>query len=64
MSKIKSAVLKCEGKTRYTTYSEAERCAKLTRRMTDDRLVPYHCKHCNGFHIGNSYNMKKRGHTE
>jgi hypothetical protein len=42
----------CDGKQRFDSYSFAARLARRSRRKGDTNRSVYHCRACNGFHIG------------
>lgn len=44
----------CVGKVRFTSFSDAERMAKIQARRRNGRFIPYACKYCHGFHTGTS----------
>ena len=45
----------CEGKKRYTSYSQAERSSKgLLRRRHNSKINIYRCDNCSFYHIGNT----------
>lgn len=54
-----SVVSDCAGKERFTSYALAE---AVVKRRTHQRLRPYHCQNCNGYHVGyqNSMDRKNR----
>ena len=43
----------CEGKKTYHTFSKARQAAKYMVRKLHDTIVPYQCRHCGRYHIGN-----------
>ena len=44
----------CQGKVRFDTWREARHAAIKPRqkKRTRRRREPYHCRYCDGFHIG------------
>lgn len=43
----------CTGKVAFGTFAKAARAAQSLRRRQDDaHVAPYHCQHCNGYHVG------------
>lgn len=42
----------CYGKTRFRSFLVAWRAARALRKRLNERLRPYRCKHCRGFHFG------------
>lgn len=42
----------CKRKVRHINQANAGYAAVLMRRKTGERIVPYKCQHCNGWHIG------------
>lgn len=42
----------CYGKQRFRSYRAAELVANKARKRRNERLLPYRCKHCRGFHFG------------
>lgn len=51
----------CTGKKRFVRFGTADRAAKRMRQNDDEAHVEaYHCKHCNGVHIGESWDYGKR----
>lgn len=55
----------CIGKRRFTAFSEAEKAAKRqARRYDGERFSPYHCGHCNGFHVGEHLKRQRRPRIE
>lgn len=44
----------CDGKKRFTSWGEAHRVSVGHQHHIQDsvKLAPYHCRRCNGFHIG------------
>lgn len=47
----------CEGKHRFESYNEAKRTLSWNLRK---KAKPYHCVECNGFHIGNIVNNRRK----
>lgn len=51
----------CEGKKRFTSYAFAAKVAKRSRMDGDSsRRHVYHCRACNGFHIGSQIGVHRR----
>lgn len=42
----------CTGKKKYRSFSYAEVIATRSAQRSEDPMHAYHCKHCNGFHVG------------
>ena len=43
----------CSGKRQFAKFCQAARAAKHRNRTDGDaHLEAYHCKHCQGFHVG------------
>lgn len=58
---MKVNVVGCNGKTAYETFLIADRIARKVRRFNEKSFVaPYHCVHCNHFHIGENREHGKR----
>jgi hypothetical protein len=49
-----AAIAGCTGKKQYARFTEAAKVASRVRRQDrcGHRLQPYHCRHCNAFHVG------------
>ncbi len=56
-----AAASACQGKVRYERSTDAQRSARKQRARLSRRrrpgqrgtwLVPYHCPHCHGWHLG------------
>lgn len=41
----------CERKIRYPDYNSAMKAAKKILERTGDKLYPYDCRYCNGWHL-------------
>lgn len=41
------------------TLKTAQAAAKRARRRTETALAPYRCKHCGGWHVGQTGGLKK-----
>lgn len=55
---MKTIVLGCTGKKQFPNYKLASTSAKRLRdRDRGAHVEPYHCTHCNRFHVGEA-----RGH--
>lgn len=55
----------CTGKKRFTRFGTADQAAVRMRRNDDDAHVEaYHCKHCNGFHLGEARAHGKKDHRK
>jgi hypothetical protein len=51
----------CTGKSAFDTWHEANRRARRMRQRGNGAHVePYHCKHCNQFHVGEARSYGKR----
>jgi hypothetical protein len=50
----------CTGKRCYDSFKTAERMARSTNRQKDTNTEPYHCKHCNSFHVGTQSGLSRR----
>jgi hypothetical protein len=44
----------CTGKRRFICFGHARRAAKRRNRHDQSHLEAYHCRHCGGFHVGES----------
>lgn len=42
----------CRGKVRYGTRATAKRCSKTIKQVHADKLHPYYCELCDGWHLG------------
>lgn len=49
----------CDGKRIYTDILHARKVARAIHEHRDDRVVPYRCKRCNGFHLGSAERENK-----
>lgn len=50
----------CTGKRHFSRFAQAAKAAKRRRRMDGGAHVEaYHCRHCDGFHIGEARSYKK-----
>lgn len=50
----------CTGKKHFTRFALARAAAKRSNRHDHGRhLEAYHCRHCNGFHVGESRQDKR-----
>lgn len=49
----------CTGKKRFDSFGYASTAAKRRNRHDRAHLEPYHCRHCNGFHVGESRRYKQ-----
>lgn len=49
----------CDGKRIYTDILHARKVARAIHEQHNDRIAPYRCKRCNGFHLGSADNEKK-----
>ena len=55
----------CTGKRQFARFGQAARAAKRRRRMDGGAHVePYHCRHCNAFHIGEARDYGQRRRRE
>lgn len=51
----------CTGKREFARFDQAARSAKRRNRDTDAaHLEPYHCRHCNKFHVGEARDHGRR----
>lgn len=49
-----SHLTSCQGKRSFESFPAAQAAAKRQRQHRDDaRSAPYHCQHCNAYHVGN-----------
>lgn len=53
-------LISCRGKRAYDTFSVAAKMAQRTTRGTGDAMQPYHCRHCDRFHIGDAGHKPRR----
>ena len=53
---MNTAILsKCFGKTRHTSWMQAQDvCNAQVRRRDTGPMAVYHCKYCDGFHVGST----------
>ena len=49
----------CDGKRIYTDILHARKVARAIHEQHNDRIAPYRCKRCNGFHLGSVDHEKK-----
>lgn len=49
----------CDGKRIYTDILHARKVARAIHEHHNDRIAPYRCKRCNGFHLGSAGAEKK-----
>ena len=50
----------CTGKRQFARFCQADKAAKRRRRLDGGAHVEaYHCRHCNGFHIGENRDYRK-----
>lgn len=49
----------CDGKRIYTDILHARKVARAIHEHHNDRIAPYRCKRCNGFHLGSTDREKK-----
>ena len=49
----------CDGKRIYTDILHARKVARAIHEQHNDRISPYRCKRCNGFHLGSAEHEKK-----
>lgn len=51
----------CTGKIRFQSFFIARKSArKLNQRSRGAHTEPYHCAHCNGFHVGENRDYKRK----
>lgn len=53
----------CTGKSPFASFGEAQKRARRMRQRDNGAHVePYHCRHCNRFHVGEarSYGRRRR----
>lgn len=54
----------CTGKKAFARFTQAEEAAKrLNRRDGSAHVEAYHCKHCNGAHVGENRDYKREKKT-
>lgn len=53
--------LSCEGKVRFSSMDAASQVASARSRRTRRNRKPYHCEHCNAYHIGQLFGRGKFG---
>lgn len=58
-SKRRVRAKSCEGKVRHATMAGA--C--IAARKTDEKVRPYKCRHCPGWHVGHEPGKQKRRRT-
>lgn len=47
------AAVSCEGKERFRSFKRAQKVAdRQAQRHEGERFIAYHCRHCDGFHVG------------
>ena len=49
----------CDGKRIYTDILHARKVDRAIHEHHNDRVAPYRCKRCNGFHLGSAGPEKK-----
>lgn len=49
----------CDGKRIYTDILHARKVARAIHERHNDRISPYRCTRCNGFHLGSADREKK-----
>ena len=49
----------CDGKRIYTDILHARKVARAIHERHNDRISPYRCTRCNGFHLGSADLEKK-----
>lgn len=49
----------CDGKRIYTDFLHAREVARAIHEHHNERIAPYRCKRCNGFHLGSADHEKK-----
>lgn len=42
----------CQGKERFNTFERARQIGRRVARRREEKISPYRCPHCNGFHLG------------
>lgn len=51
----------CNGKKRYESFRAADYAARRLRQKVDEsHVAAYHCRHCNGSHVGEARSHGKR----
>ncbi len=50
----------CRCKARFDTHSEARLAAKAVMRREGGTLRAYHCRFCNGWHVGHPMARRRR----
>lgn len=50
----------CEGKQRFGSYRLASRIASKLAHKRSQKMQPYPCNDCGGFHVGNATGNKDR----
>lgn len=48
----------CVGKRRFSTFEAASAVARRQNRGRGERIQPYHCRLCHGFHVGEGLGRK------
>lgn len=48
----------CDGKQRFSSFSDANRIARRSSRRRDKPMRAYRCPSCHGFHFGNAMRPK------
>lgn len=56
---MEKGLYSCQGKARFSTYSQAAAVAGRRTRRNNLRPGIYHCLFCEGFHIGNNKPKQK-----
>lgn len=49
----------CHGKHRFVSLAQARKVAKRSASKHCERITPYHCPHCAGWHIGSHLHRRK-----
>jgi hypothetical protein len=64
-SKRRQRRKQCEGKRRYGTQTEAltAQCNLNRKRGWSEKLSPYRCRFCHGFHFGHTPGQKRLPHA-
>jgi len=52
-------VATCSGKHRFTSHGRARKAATRSAHRHCERIAPYHCPHCSGWHIGSHLHRRK-----
>lgn len=60
MKKQELALIQCEGKVKFDTFTQAETVANRKTRRNQLKPSAYHCTSCGGFHVGNAGGLKTR----